>query len=458
MDGTDHNEHAEYLPSTSRPAPGDEFDALADLFLGDTPLAPAGAGQAPPPRSTGTDPAPVRAPTPRVEAAKPPRIEAVVLGHLPVRASIWVRQYAGSVADAMQSPVALLRVSPESTSLELVGAGVRAPAETFESLRDAIADARRSSAHWIVRVEETDEPSLIARDDLDEITVLTGADEAAVVASYRLMKSLSSDWDKRLDEDEGPGLRLAIMGAGSDEALVAGEKLERAARAFLQRPVQVSARVPRIGAVGSAVLFRGETGDDLESLLGAITNSTPAQDATPRLRLASDDAVERQRPAARTSAPVEPKPEIVVPATRHAHPKPAQAPAADARHTPMSSLLPGLTLLETRCPKAGRVELATDEDGRLHLIARSGADPTQPVDSLVATSAWAREHLALLLRAEPTLAAPSADPESDSTPVLHLVTTEPKLIRPLLDADVRVHLLTEVEVAGQTARVTTELN
>ena len=124
----------------------------------------------------------------------------------------------------------------------------------------------------------------------------------------------------------------------------------------------------------------------------------------------------------------------------------------------MSSLIPGLTPLESRCPKAGRVELATDEQGRLHLVARSGADPTQPVDALIAASAWAREHLALLLRAEPTLAPPSPDPEADSSPVLHLVTTEPKLIRPLLDADVRVHLLTEVEVGGQRAQVTTELN
>ncbi len=457
MDGADYTEHSEYLPATARPTPGDEFDALADLFLGDTPLAPTGDARDPQPRSTGTDPVPVRAPTPRGAAARTPRLEAVVLGHLPVRASIWVRQYAGSVADATQAPVALLRVSPDATTLELVGAGVR-HGDEHTNIRDAIADARGRTAHWIVRVEETDEPTLIARDDLDEITVLTGADEAAVVASYRLMKSLAADWDRRLDEDEGPALCLAIMGANSEEALVAGEKLERAARAFLQRPVQVSARVPRIGAVGSAALFRGEPGESLETLLTLISGTTPLTADAPCLRLAS----EKGPPAHPASTPT------ATPAARHS---PADAPALPAREhataatrseharpAPMSSIIPGLTLLETRCPKAGRVELATDEAGRLHLIARSGTDPSQPVDTLISTSAWAREHLPLLLRAEPTLAAPSADPASESEPVLHLVTTEPKLIRPLLDADVRVHLLTEIEVGGQVARVTTELN
>ncbi len=458
MDGPDQSDHSEYMPTISRPAGGDEFDALADLFLGDTPLAPPGTSQAPPARSTGTDPVPARVVSARAEAAAPAKLEGVVLGHLPVRASIWVRQYAGSVADAMQAPVALLRISPELTTLDLVGAGISPPSEVHTDLKEAIADAKRRCTHWILRVDETDEPAMIARDDLDEITVLTGADEAAVVASYRLMKSLASEWDRKLDEDAGPGLRLAIMGSEHERALVAGEKLERAARAFLHRPVQVSARVPRIGAVGSATLFRGESGADLGELMSQISGAQGPSVSAPRLRLAAEHGP--AHPAEVTIKPTRRR----APAQRGASPErqelspPRSMPNPSERSVPMSALIPGLTLLETRCPKAGRVELASDENGRLHLIASSGADPTQPIDTLVATSAWAREHLALLLRAEPELAPPSADPESESDPVLHLVTTEPKLVRPLLDADVRVHLLTEIEVGGQTARVTTELN
>jgi hypothetical protein len=441
MDGPDHRDHSEYLPSgTSAGRRGDEFDALADLFLGDEPLGPRGV---PEPRSTGTDPAPVRTPRVRTETAVRPRIEAIVLGHLPVRASIWVRQYAGSVADAVQAPVALLRVSPEMTSLEIVGAGTHRVTE-HDAIEEAIRDARSRCAHWVVRVDETEEPTLIARDDIAEITVLTGADEAAIVASYRLMKSLASDRDRRLHDDEGPELRLAIMGSEHEQAMAAGEKLERAARAFLSRPVQVSARVPRIGATGSATLFRGACELGIETMLGLVQGG-PVEPATPNLRLAADETSN--------------EPEVVVRPTK-ATPPPRPESTATTAHGEvcLSALIPGLTRLETRCPKAGRVELAADDEGRLHLIARSGADPSQPVDTLVATSAWAREHLALLLRAEPMLSPPSAERGSDTDPVLHLVTTEPKLIRPLLDADVRVHLLTEIEVAGQTARVTTELN
>ncbi|MFI4897363.1 MAG: hypothetical protein ACIARR_06020 [Phycisphaerales bacterium JB059] len=191
-------------------------------------------------------------------------------------------------------------------------------------------------------------------------------------------------------------------------------------------------------------MFRGACELGIETMLGLVQGA-PVEPGTPSLRLAAEETAT--------------EPEVVVrPIGEASTPRPAPSPRAQGMDDCLSALIPGLTRLETRCPKAGRVELAADEAGRLHLIARSGADPSQPVDTLVATSAWAREHLALLLRAEPMLSPPSAERGSETDPVLHLVTTEPKLIRPLLDADVRVHLLTEVEVAGQTARVTTELN
>ena len=41
-----------------------------------------------------------------------------------------------------------------------------------------------------------------------------GSDEAAVVASYRLVKSLAAGWDRAFGEDAGPTLGLAIMGSG----------------------------------------------------------------------------------------------------------------------------------------------------------------------------------------------------------------------------------------------------
>ncbi|MEZ6243638.1 MAG: hypothetical protein R3B57_11420 [Phycisphaerales bacterium] len=455
-----HEDHQEYVPDHLVRDEDREFDALADLFLGDAPLAPGSpAGDDRPAiRATGTAPSP--APRPRVVTKPHARIEGIMLGHLPVRAGIWVRQYAASVADATHAPVALLRHARELTTLDLVGPGTPRDIEPCETLEEAIDAARAVCSRWIVRVDEVDEPGLTDASGIDEVTVLTGADEAAVVASYRLVKSLGGEWDGKFGEDEGPRLRLAIMGSVAEQATAAGEKLERAARAFLRRPVQVSARVPRIGANASASIFRGQAETTIEDMLGRIRG----EQKRPQLRLAKDDAAAHEveiryadHEATPSPAPAERKPEIVVrpQGGRQAAPTPERH---IERSLPLSSLIPGLTGLEARCPKAGSVELAADDLGRLHLLASSGKDPTHPMDRLIAAAAWAREHLPLLLRAEPTLAMPSAERDEGDAFTLHLVTRHPKLIRPLLDADVRVHLLTEVEVGGQTARVTTELN
>ncbi len=468
MDHT--NDHQEYVPDHLADRDADsaadrEFDALADLFLGDAPLAPATPtdDERPRARATGTGPAP--APRARTQTSPRARVEAVMLGHLPVRAGIWVRQYAASVADAAHAPVALLRQSRDTTTLDLVGPGSGRELEGLGSLEEAIDSARSVCARWIVRVDEVDEPGLTDSPEVDDVTVLTGADEAAVVASYRLVKSLGGDWDSKFGDEEGPGLRLAIMGSESEQAAAAGEKLERAARAFLRRPVHVSARVPRIGANASVSVYRGSSSLTTEQMIARIRG----QRAEPRLRLARDDDAGSHRPAPPAATRDERVPEIVVrpqggvaapsaPVT----PEPSTPRVEQSRLAPrlplLSSLIPGLTGLEARCPKAGSVELAADSRGMLHLLAASGEDPTQPVDRLLAASAWAREHLPLLLRAETALAMPSADRDESAGFTLHLVTRHPKLVRPLLDADVRVHLLTEVEVDGKTARVTTELN
>ncbi len=470
MDHTD--DHQEYMPEHLADRDEREFDALADLFLGDAPLAPAtpAGDERPAIRATGTGPAP--APRAKVVTRPQTRIEAVMLGHLPVRAGIWVRQYAASVADAAHAPVALLRQSREIATLDLVGPGTPRDLDMCESLESAIDAALSVCSRWIVRVDEVDEPGLTDSTAIDEVTVLTGADEAAVVASYRLVKSLGGEWDGKFGDEDGPRLRLAIMGSGAEQASAASEKLERAARAFLRRQVHVSARVPRIGANASASLFRGPSTMAIDEMIKRVRGET----RTPQLRLAREDA-QRKTEAhasphetperATTPAPLIDKrvPEIIVRPQPHRGEsnRPFSAPAPvhtlDTDRMPaLSSLIPGLSGLESRCPKAGEVELAVDAGGALHLLAASGEDPTHPIDRLMAASAWAREHLPLLMRAEPSLAMPSADEDEAAGFTLHLLTRRPKLVRPLLDADVRVHLLTEIEIDGRTTRVTTELN
>ena len=503
---------SEYIPEHLKAADGPraegDYDALADLFLGGGDLAPtpvnaAGAGRGGRPDTPGPTPGARVEAGAMIEAAlgatarkpratpllKRPYVEAVVLGHLPVRAGLWVRQYASSVAGDEGACTALLRTGADGAVLEIVGPG--AVGGTEPTLSDAVQAADRITQRWIVRVDEPGEPDLAEHPAVDAVTVLTGADEAAIVASYRLLKSLASAWDQAFGPDDGPELRVAVMGASPEEGERTAIKLERAAASFLSRPVRVVATVQKIGATASATLYRGELTGDVAHLLDAVKGleSTPAAPAAHlRLAGADDDVDDRPVPdpyelderalrdevfgdaAVNEPTAPEPAPEVVVrppvavKPRRPEPPEPATDPGvveaiADAGPA-MAGLIPGLAPLESRCPHTASVELAADTDGRLHLLAfaRDGVDAEQALQRLVAAAAWARAHFSLLLRCEPELAQPSADRAISSDPVLNLLTDQPAAARDLLDADLRVYLVTRVSLAGHVGCVATALN
>ncbi len=81
------------------------------------------------------------------------------------------------------------------------------------------------------------------------------------------------------------------------------------------------------------------------------------------------------------------------------------------------------------------VELALDASGSLHML-RADSD-SRGVERLIAASAWAVKHAALI-------AAAGCGMDVNRTPVMHLFTAAPKSVRHLFDADVRVHLLARV--------------
>lgn len=524
-----------------------EYDALTELFLGDASLAPkpaavgARGGRAEPPTR------PVRpvvteggaAPKAFVEAAAGVTVEAVLLGHLPVRASIWVRQYASAIATGLGRPVGLLRIGPEVSSVELVGPGAdelaAAGGEPAGTLTEALRRTSGLTDRWIVRVDETAEPGLAECASVDEVTILTGSDEAAVVASYRLVKSLAAGWDRAFGEDAGPTLGLAIMGSSGEAALAASEKLERAAEAFLNRSIRVTARVPKIGVASAATMYRGNESPAAAELLELVKSAPatpmriapvdwrPAEAADEDLlqdiefeadvnaesdvawepetilddeEMAADGLVEAPEDAGdeASEASVVTRPVFDVSAKRversfvrepvrvaageeieHVSVREVEAEGAAAEAAApvvieriddavlacesdaSAAALLGLTALESRCPFAGSVDLAADEAGRLHLIARERfGGEREATTQLMAAASWARAHLALLLRAEPALSQPTADDPHEAT--MHLLTADARSVRAILDADVRVHLVTRVALGGRTGWVANELN
>ena len=448
-----------------------EYDALADLFLGESELAPE------PFSNTGTDavdtppssnitkgppPAPMRfrpqsdeamLPDQPVEvmarigqpdrdAACAPCIEAVLLGHLPVRASLWVRQYACSTARRRDEIVALIRAAAGSTSVDLISGSKTIESSECSSLHDALQQVNTVADRVILRVDETTEPELLDRAEIDEITILTGADEAAVVASYRLIKTLTSVWDA--DEmTSTPHIRLAVMGATGQQVADASAKLSRAVDAFLDRPIEIIDAAGRIDATGTTNIFRDTVAHQAASILDELLD----------VGSGSPSLVGRIETLESTNA-AEPECAVEQPAVLPAAELTAATQSKIAKDE-LASLIKGLTKLETRCPFALDVDLCIDAMGLLHLV--TGDEHDSPMARLETVRAWVRDHLPLILRAEPELAFPSAADRSAEIG-MHLITNDPHTLRSLIDSSVRMYALAEVTIGDQTARVATPIN
>ncbi|MBO6513164.1 MAG: hypothetical protein JJ974_04285 [Phycisphaerales bacterium] len=493
MDHNDHNTNDPTGPGGFMKLAGiedGEYDALADLFLGDSELAPEPYSQ------TGTDAvqtSPTRfrsddstidqsmdhhsghpiedtlnqnkAATPRPVEVMPrltgasfpstnrvPSIEAVLLGHLPVRASLWVRQYACSTARRRDEIIALVRAASGSTSVDLISGTQVIESNECTSLHEALERVNSIADRVILRVDETTEPELLDRAEIDEITILTGADEAAIVASYRLIKTLTSVWDTG-ELISTPHLRLAVMGATGQQVADASTKLSRAVDAFLDRPIEIIDAAGRIDATATTNIFRDTRTHQATTILndlieiggGEIIERESIGLITP------DDAAEMLDESERLE---EVATFVEIPSSQI----PVQAPVQETpapQDDSLCSLIQGLTKLETRCPFALDVELCVDQRGDLHLVA--GDDHARPMTRLETVRAWVRDHLLLILRAEPKVAHPNSNDRSDDI-ALHLITDSPQSLRGLIDTEVRMYALAQVKVGSKSARVATPIN
>ncbi len=487
------------------PIDHDEYDALADLFLGDGELSPPSIKDPEPTHVTHT---PVLQLTHTIDDADDesdalpeirviesleatdqhasslmaelvgdtstephdedielvrlpkPKIELIVLGHLPVRATLWARQYACGVAKSNEEVVALVRAASGSTAIDLITGREPERAMGCADIESALGVIDERADRVVVRVDERLEPELLDRPEVSTITILTGADEAAIVASYRLVKTVDATLNDRYEDvDDAPQLRIAVMGSPKDQAEDARYKLQNAVESFLQRDVEIVIGSGRIDATGTTNIFRDtrshHAGDMIDGLV-ALAHETEIREEQTR----------REPPVIESRAvdieDVTPKSATIKPATKPkadagTNPDSKQAPQAPQFRDGLCALLDGIRPIETRCPKAQGVEMGMDEDGRLQLIA-CDADCHAALERLYTAQSWAREHFGLLLRAEPGLQFPSADPRDDSDAVMHLISHEPAALRGIYDTPVRMYALARVRVGGVIAQVATPLN
>lgn len=416
----------------------DEYTALADLFLSE-PKANAQPAEAPSPKTP--------------DESKTDRIEALIVGHLPVMGSAWVRQHARQTARDLGRPVALLRLSAGHAALDVFGdtSGIEnmVPAADLDA---GIRTANHLDPHWMIRTDAVAETTLAGARGIDRRTLLTGADEAAIVAAYRAIKSLLP-----ADPEDLPGsdIGVVIMGADHPDAEAAGRRIGRASEAFLGSKIEVTVGSDQIQTGPATTVFRGETALELTGAIELAASGAsmfkltgapaPAAPSKPRVS---------PRPAPRTSSL---EPTLDLPSHPHSSPTrstPAHSNSARSnstrpaptleRHASPAAIvpaasedgrLPGMRVLAADCPAAHGVQVAVDQQRSPHLIAEAHDKATAEAAaaSLQAALSWFRAHESLLVSLSGQRFTGTVTP--------HLVISgDPAEIRHLLDAEIVVHL------------------
>jgi hypothetical protein len=165
--------------------------------------------------------------------------------------ALWISQYADREARE-NGPVCLVRESGDCVQIELFRAGSRLPTirpqATYEEALRAVAPI---VSQWLV-VARQSEPVEISH-GTDDIVVLTGSDQAAIVAAYRLVKA-AHDAIERLGGAR-PAVSVAVLGADAAETAHVAARIGEAASSSLSISIPVRGGLQRVAPAESS--FRG---------------------------------------------------------------------------------------------------------------------------------------------------------------------------------------------------------
>lgn len=446
------------------------FDDLADLYLSNggaaslserPPHAPS-VDQRDDDRSTPTSLSKALAeagiaPAPRTlggRSAGRARIDALVVGHLPVASPPWISQAAATLA-GRYGATALIRSMGVESRVELFPVGVDdtdldtlLAASGPTTLREARHLAEAWFPNWIIQLPDPERIHELRLMRPSRVVLLTGADQAAVVSAYQTLKRLGTEKSDDLE------FAIVIAGAPLELAQEAFQRLRNAGRDFLHRTIELLAIIPQIEPARSRTLARFRHDGDVIRWLNesdgacAIAPHIPTgktidpdrEDRIPpgpkreerRPIVNTEDQISRRQDAASVSFDVpscESSPSSSAPAPR-------QAAVSSEIDVPLVTFVDRLEPVEVRCPRAPGAEFALDEDRRLHILAWDDAGEDRLEDMLVAAE-WAIEHSAILSK----IAGPMAALHNIGEVTLHFFTNDPRSHSRLLKGPWRVHLL-----------------
>ncbi len=449
------------------------FDDLADLFLGGGSSG-AVSESSPPPASQGTIQAATRqasAAAAPAEARKPLLVEGLVLGHLPMMASLWASQYPRLCAARDDAPVALVRLDAGTARVEVfhppIGQRTRltersgdhashdqsASGRTCPDLAGAISRAAQTASRIVIYSSFTADELLFARSAaVNAMAVLTGADDASAVGAYKAIKRLATVDGRTAQSPQV--IRVAVMGSDEPRADAAFHRLADAANSFLSVPIQLAGHCRQIvGGVPGTLLFDGPSAMTTQAVIEALSR--------PAAPCSYEPAIEPVRVASAVTVAPSPAQQFTVPSAGASVPPPARPSAhtadtvAEPSMTAADSPLPvaspqvhppaiataqrgvaptGLIPLAIYCPFERAPLLAIDDAGVPQVVAAAEAGRSgESLQQLLAVSAWLWSNRELLAMVCPAL-------RTDAKPVMHLVTDRPCDVTRLVDSDVRLHV------------------
>ena len=313
-----------------------EIEALADIFIGDIPTAPA----------------------------RPDRLVLLVEGHLPVRGALWRHAAAKMVAGAQGGT--LLELDDREMHV------VRFGDEPLEATTLEHVVAAPAAGHlWMVAGFAAG-ISPAATSQIGEIVLLTGGDQAAVVGAYRAVKQV-------VQARAGEPLSVGVILAGSSPA-AAEEVWGRLSNTFREH-LGLSAE---LGGVLSQI--------DAAAPPQSVTLPMPA-DGLPAVL----NTIEA-RPAGTTGAPVAAD-DVAIPVSPVTLPPPPRPVASTPDPLPESqreeALPEGLRAFRVATPVPAGVTIAVGRDGGVHVVAAADA-----IGNLERSRCWASKHLALMAAAD----------------------------------------------------------
>ena len=360
-------------------------------------------------------------------------IELLLPAHLPVQGGLWLVPYAGR--EAAEGLSILLRMHEDMIDLAAIGHG-DVDLSSCDSLDAVVACIGTATAHWIVQPPSDADPTSLLHCDADCVTLLSGADQAAVVGAYRLLKGLISASGNSV---ELPSIRLIIVGAEERAASDAASRIVQTAHHQLDVQIEVGHPLPAMGSTSnviSQVSFPRTR--NIVDLMGCIRNSFGQNEeipTTPRFEESQEPTTVQEQVKM-----VEPE-EITAVSQSSPDPVPATASIYTVN-------VEGLLSITPRCPMAEHVELAVDGEGRMHVLANA-----EDFRDCAIVAAWFGRHHKLIV-----MACGGMGIDTEKPPVQHLFTDDAVSVADLHGSGVRLHLIAEVEVEGKIGTFSTPLN